>query len=152
MSRPVLVVSRHLDRPNRLDAYRDVLNRKLAGDNIEPRAAAFVSRPGLSAALLNPTGEEPLHGASIAIGTLLDGSSNWHAPRAALPDGSFALLRADEAHVELAADSVGSRTLWYALTDYELIASSSQRAIITLLGSDQPNRDMPTVPGSAVGA
>jgi hypothetical protein len=141
MSRPVLVVSRHLDRPNRLDAYRDVLNRNLAGDNIEPRAAAFVSRPGLSAALLNPTGEEPLHGASIAIGTLLDGSSNWHAPRAALPDGSFALLRADEAHVELAADSVGSRTLWYALTDYELIASSSQRAIITLLGSFQPNRD-----------
>jgi hypothetical protein len=90
----VLVVSRHLDQPDRLGSYRDVLNRKLAGD----------------------------------------------------------MLRADDAYVEVAADSVGSRTLWYALTDHELIASSSQRAIITLLGSDQPNRDMPTVPGSAVGA
>jgi hypothetical protein len=61
-------------------------------------------------------------------------------PGAALPDGSFALLRADDTHVELAADGTASRTLWYALTDHELIASSSQRAIVTLLGSFEGNR------------
>ena len=141
MVRPVLVVSRHADRPNRLEAYRDVLNRKLAGDNIVPRAAVFVRRPGLSTALLNPTGAERLRGASVAIGTLLGPSGDWHVPGSALPDGSFALLRADDDHVELAADGVASRTIWYAFTEHELIASTSQRAIVTLLGSFQPNRE-----------
>jgi hypothetical protein len=140
--RAVLVVSRHDSLPNRLDAYADVLNRKLAADNIEPRPATVVRRRGVQAALLNPSGAEHVHGASIAIGTLLDGSDDWHVPGAELPDGSYALLRVNDAQVELVADSVGSRTLWYALTDRELIASTSQRAIVTLLGSFEPNRDV----------
>jgi hypothetical protein len=72
---------------------------------------------------------------------LLNPRDDWHVPEAPLPDGSFALLRADDTKVELAADSVGSRTLWYAMTDHDFIASSSQRAIVTLLGSFEPNRD-----------
>jgi hypothetical protein len=118
------------------------LNRKLAGDNIGPRPPAVFSRSGLSAALLNPNGAARLQGGSIAVGTLLEPRDDWHVPGAALPDGSFALLRSDDAHVELAADSVGSRTLWYTLTDQELIVSSSQRAIVTLLGSFEPNREV----------
>jgi Asparagine synthase len=137
----VLVVSRHAGQPNRLDAHRDALNRKLAGDNIGPRPPLVGRRSGLSAVLLNPNGAARLQGASIAIGTLLEPRDDWHVPGAALPDGSFALLRADDARVELAADSVGSRTLWYTLTEHELIASTSQRAIVTLLGSFEPNRD-----------
>ena len=142
MARAVLVVSRHPGQPNRLDAYRDALNRKLAGDNIGPRPAAIFHCGGLSSALLNPNGAARLQGASIAIGTLLEPRDDWHVPGAALPDGNFALLRADDAHVELAVDSVGSRTLWYTLTEQELIVSSSQRAIVTLLGSFEPNRDV----------
>jgi len=125
-----------------LEAYAHVLNRKLAGDNIVPRPATVVSGRGLTAAVLNPSGAARIHGASIAIGTLLEPREDWHVPRADLPDGSFALLRADDTHVELAADAVGSRTLWYALTDEALIASSSQRAIVALLGSFEPNRDV----------
>jgi hypothetical protein len=139
MVRAVLVVARHKDQPNRLDAYRDILNRKLAGDNIEPRAPLLVRQGGVAAALLNPNGGARMSGASIAIGALLSPGDDWHVPGAPLPDGSFALLRVDDGHVELAADSTASRTLWYALTDHELIASSSQRAIVTLLGSFEPN-------------
>ncbi len=141
MVRAVLVASRRAGQPNRLDAHREALNRKLTGDNIDPRPPAFFSRAGISAALLNPSSATRMQGASIAIGPLLDPRDDWHVPGAPLPDGSFALLRADEAKVELAADSVGSRTLWYALTNHELIASTSQRAIVTLLGSFEPNRD-----------
>ena len=142
MVRAVLVVSRHRGQPTRLDAYRDALNRNLAGSNITPRPPVVVHESGLSAALLNPSGAARMHGASIAIGTLLEPRDDWHIPGAELPDGSFALLRANDTHVELAADGVASRTLWYALTDHELIASSSQRAIVTLLGSFEPNRDV----------
>lgn len=141
MVRAVLVASRRAGQPNRLDEYRETLNRKLAGDNIDPRPPAFFSDAGISAALLNPSSAARMQGASIAIGPLLDPGDDWHVPGAPLPDGSFALLRADDAKVELAADSVGSRTLWYALTNHELIASTSQRAIVTLLGSFEPNRD-----------
>ena len=141
MVRAVLAVARHPGQPNRLDAYRDALNRKLTGDNIGPRPPTVFRRSGIAAALLNPNAAVRVQGASIAIGTLLEPSDDWHVPGAALPDGSFALLRADEEHVELAADSVASRTLWYTLTDRELIVSSSQRAIVTLLGSFEPNRD-----------
>ena len=141
MARAVLVVSRYRSQPNRLDAYRDVLNRQLAGDNIEPRPPRLARQNGVAAALLNPNGAARMAGASIGIGTLLDVADDWHVPGAALPDGSFALLRVDDAYVELAADAAGSRTLWYVLTEQELIASSSQRAIVMLLGSFQPNRD-----------
>jgi hypothetical protein len=141
MVRAVLVVPRYPGQPNRLDAYCEALNRKLAGDNIDPRPATLVRHSGLSAALFNPTTAAQTHGASIAIGTLLAPRDDWHVPQAALPDGSFALLRADDERVELVSDSVGSRTIWYAMTDRELIASTSQRAIVTLLGSFEPNRD-----------
>jgi hypothetical protein len=142
MAKAVLVVSRHAGQPNRLDSFRDALNRKVAGDNIGPRPPAVAHRSGLSAALLNPNGSARLQGASIAIGTLLEPRDDWHVPGAALPDGSFALLRADDARVELVADSVGSRTLWYTFTEHELIVSTSQRALVTLLGSFEPNREV----------
>jgi hypothetical protein len=141
VARTVLVVSRHPGQANRLDAYRDALNRRLTGDHIVPRPSTFVSRSGLSVATLNPSAAVRTHGASVALGTILEDPVDWHVPRAPLPDGHYALLRADDDHVELAADSVGSRTLWYALTEHELIASSSQRAIVTLLGSFEPNRE-----------
>jgi hypothetical protein len=143
VARAVLVASRFPGQPSQLAARCALLNRALAGDNIEPHRPSFVRRNGVSAALLNPSGGTRMQGASIAIGTLLDADDDdWHVPGAALPDGSFALLRADEDEVELAADNAGSRTIWYALTDDELIASSSQRAIVNLLGSFEPNRNV----------
>lgn len=141
MARAVLVVSRYPGQPNRLEAYGKALSRKLAGDDVEPRPARFMHAEKIAAGLFNSTGEEPVHGTSIALGTLLDPADDWHVPGAPLPDGSFALLRCSDTHVELAADAVASRTIWYALTEQELIAASSQRAIVTLLGSFQPNRD-----------
>jgi hypothetical protein len=142
MVRAVLVVSRSREAPNALGSYAALLNRTLAADNVEPRPPTVVRRAGLTAAVLNPSGAAQVQGASLAIGSLLAPAGDWHVPRAPLPDGSYALLRADDAYVELVADAVASRTLWYALTDRELIASTSQRAIVTLLGSFEPNRDV----------
>jgi hypothetical protein len=142
MVRAVLVVSRDPKAQNRLVSYTDELNRNLAADNIEPRPPTLAHRAGVTAALLNPSAASRTQGASIAIGTLLDPADNWHAPGAPLPDGNYALLRVNDTHVELVSDDVGSRTLWYTLTGGELIASTSQRAIVTLLGSFEPNRDI----------
>lgn len=142
MVRAVLVVSRDREAPSELVSYAGLLNRTLAADNIEPHPPLIARRNGVTTAVLNPSGTAHVHGPSVAVGTLLEPASDWHVPRAALPDGSYALLRAADAEVELAADDVGSRTLWYALTERELIASTSQRAIVALLGSFEPNRSV----------
>lgn len=141
MSRLVAVATRDRLRRNPLDAYRTELNRALAGNNIEPRPPLAVRRAGFSAAVLNAGSDTQIRDASIATGAMVPGGA-WHVPGAPLPDGSFALLRVDDDRVEVAADGTASHTLWYVLTDDELIVSSSQRAIVTLLGSFEPNRDV----------
>lgn len=139
MVRAVLVVRREQDAPSALATRADLLNRALAADNIEPRPPTVAHAAGATAVVLNASTAARVHGASVGIGTLLEPAADWHVPRAALPDGSYALLRTGDAEVELVADEVASRTLWYALTDRELIASTSQRAIVALLGSFEPN-------------
>jgi len=124
-----------------LEAYLDVLNRSLTPDNILPPPPSFARSDGVESAIFNPNGATQLKGASICIGALLEDSPHWHEPGAPIPDGTYALLRASADSVELVADAVASRTIWYVLTDDELIASTSQRAIITLLGNFQMNRD-----------
>ncbi|HZF27921.1 MAG TPA: asparagine synthase-related protein [Gammaproteobacteria bacterium] len=141
MARAILVVRRRADASGRLEAYLDALNRNLAPDNIVPHAPAFVRASGVEAAIFNPNGATRLEGTSVCIGALLEEAPLWHAPGARLPDGTYALLRADANRVELAADAAASRTIWYVLTDEELIASTSQRAIVTLLGSFEMNRE-----------
>ena len=140
MARALLVARRRRETCGRLETYLDTLNRNLAPDNIVPSAPAFAHADGVEAAIFNPNGATHLEGASICIGAILDDSARWHEPGALIPDGTFALLRASADRVELAADTTASRTIWYVLTDEELIASTSQRAIIALLGTFQLNR------------
>jgi hypothetical protein len=141
MARAILVARRRPDVCGRLERYLDALNRNLAPDNIVPHMPAFAHKAGVEAAIFNPNGATRLVGTSVCIGALLEEAPHWHAPGAPLPNGTYALLRADARRVELGADASASRTIWYVLTDDELIASTSQRAIITLLGNFQMNRE-----------
>ena len=141
MARALLIVRRRRESRGRLEVYLDALNRNLAPDNIVPRAPSFACKDGAEAAIFNPNGATQLEGTSIRIGALLEHAPRWHEPGAPLPEGSYALLRTSADRVELAADAVASRTIWYVLTEDELIASTSQRAIITLLRDFKINRD-----------
>lgn len=127
------------DRENGMTARIERLNRRLAPDNITPNPPAILSEHGVTTAVLNPTHALPRKGASVCLGFLVDAAEDWWRPRAEIPDGSGALFRADETAVELSNDVVGSRTIWYAHTADEFIASTSQRAIVALLGSFEPN-------------
>ena len=51
------------------------------------------------------------------------------------PDGTYALARWDADVVELVSDVCASRTLWYTMTDDAFLASTSQRALVAVLGS-----------------
>ncbi|HET8699731.1 MAG TPA: asparagine synthase-related protein, partial [Gammaproteobacteria bacterium] len=141
MARALLLARRARDRGGRLEGYLDVLNRNLGPDNIVPSAPAFAHGDGVECAIFNPNGATQLEGASACIGVILEDAPRWHEPGAPVPDGSYALLRASADRIELVADATASRTIWYVLTDEELIASTSQRAIIALLGNFALNRE-----------
>ena len=70
----------------------------------------------------------PASAASSATGVLV-------AARHRGSRGHLALARWDADSVELISDICASRTLWYVLKEDMLLASTSQRALVTLLGS-----------------
>jgi len=117
----------------------------LVADRITPaairgQAHCIKEAPGQCLCLTGPARAAGREGMSARLGTFAGAAPDWHRPKAPVPDGSFALLRSDEASTELCADEAGTRTLWYAFTDGRFIASTSQRAIICLLGGHSLNR------------
>lgn len=97
------------------------------------------SRPGLTLAVVCPNPSVPMHQTSLCLGQMFGDQERWFAPAAPIPDGSFALLRSDDAHVEVVTDAVASRSVYFAATDDLFVASSSQRAVVAALGSFRLN-------------
>lgn len=118
--------------------------RRIA-DRITPGALAshphrIAVEPGLGLCATGPQGAAVVEGISAHLGAFAGAWKDWSLPGTAVPDGTFALVRADERRVELCSDFAGSRTLWYALTDTHFLASTSQRALVCLLGGLDLNR------------
>lgn len=107
---------------------------RIVPDHLEPTPPLVVSRPGLTLAVVGPPADLPVHDASLCLGRLLGPSDRWWIPGSPVPDGSFALVRADADRVELATDAVASRSVFFAATDGVFVASTSQRAIVAVLG------------------
>jgi hypothetical protein len=73
---------------------------------------------------------------SVALGYFYENDEpDWSKLGSAFPDGSYALIRNSEDRIEVVSDPAGVRTIWYLLTDDLFIASTSQRAIIMMVGS-----------------
>ena len=90
--------------------------------------------PGLGLCLTGPAGAAAMEGTSARLGALAGTWTDWHRPGSPAPDGTYALVRAGGEGVELRSDALGSRTLWYVLTETRFLASTSQRALACLLG------------------
>ena len=73
-------------------------------------------------------------GGGACVGGLFGDPGSWWRTGSAAPDGTYALARWDARAVELLSDICASRTLWYALGDDAFLASTSQRALVMLLG------------------
>ncbi|MGE0372212.1 MAG: asparagine synthase-related protein, partial [Gammaproteobacteria bacterium] len=91
--------------------------------------------------VFNPNSAVLVQNSSVCLGSLADPGAEWGRTQAPRPDGSYALFRSDDRRVELISDACASRTLWYVQTDDLFVASTSQRAIVTVLGNYQPNPD-----------
>jgi hypothetical protein len=99
-----------------------------------------VETPREALCLTGPVGAAVMSGLSAHLGAFAGEWKDWHRPGSPVPDGTFALIRSDGAITELCSDFAGSRTIWYALTETRFFASTSQRALLCLLGDLDLNR------------
>jgi hypothetical protein len=119
----------------------EVLRRcalELSPDNIAANPPALLQGDGIVRAVVNPVTGVRADEHGVCVGALFE-DADWSTPLTAPPDGSYALVRHDDATVELVADAFASRTIWYVVDDDVLLASTSQRALAILLGDFRPN-------------
>lgn len=86
-------------------------------------------------AVIGPNHGTVIRKHSLLLGHLFGPHESWSTPLTGIPDGSFALFRQDNTHLEVVSDPSGSHTIWYYKDEYHFIASTSQRAIIGCLST-----------------
>jgi asparagine synthetase B (glutamine-hydrolysing) len=123
-------------------ALIEKLARRLAPDNIAYRPPLVAERDGEVLVVFNGGAAVRRKQTSVCLGSIFDCSARWWTVGSGSPDGSFALVRSDEAATELASDAAGTRTIWYAQTSDQFVASTSQRAIVMWLKSYDCNLDV----------
>ena len=116
------------------------LSYSIIPDNISPKQPYIIKGDGFLLSIINPVNSCLHYNQSVSLGVLLKPYEKWWQVNGPVPDGSYAIYRVDDDHVELLTDCTASRTIWYIKTEAVFIASSSQRAIIRLIGGYQPNR------------
>jgi hypothetical protein len=124
-------------RQGRLHTKEQLLRiaNRLTPTNIAARPARVIETQDLCGAIVNPCDE----GVRVAQGGMLLGgvigeAGSWSDVGSEPPDGTYVLVRYSDATAELLSDMTASRTLWYAQDEGRLVVSTSQRAVVALLG------------------
>ena len=141
MSKLVILCSRANKSADVTESRLACLANRLAPDNIDSNPPRIIKDNGIIVCIINPVASLRVENTSVCLGMLLGEHPDWWKPGAAVPDGSYAIFRTDETTVELVTDIAASRTIWYVCTDDLFIASTSQRAIISILQDFQPNQE-----------
>ncbi len=137
MSKLIYICTRNTKDCSRLVQAITSTCAAISPDNITSRSAKIFENGGIAFGLTNPSVTVRINGQSIVLGHIDDPSDRWSIAGLEVPDGNFAIFRADKDSVELVSDIVGSRTIWYYKDERIFIASTSQRAIVLILGSYQ---------------
>ena len=136
-----LTVRNEADLPHFAAAARRIADR-IAPDNAPECRSTTLQGPGTVVRISGPADFVALRGTNLAAGYLVNPAATWDEPGSPRPDGAYALVRSDAHVVEVVTDTLASRTVWYAQTDDFFVASSSQRAIVALLGRFEFNPDV----------
>ncbi len=140
MSDIVVIASRTPDPDRGLVQIIEQLGHRLSGGAVLPRRHNLVRDQGWAVvACLSASPATLEHGTSFCSGALRHPQSDWWRTGSAAPDGSYALVRANQDMIECLSDFTGSRSIWVFADADRFVASTSERAVIALLGSFQPN-------------
>ncbi len=144
MAKAVYLCVRNHDHVFQIKKKVEVATKRLVPDNLPEASCKIVQTGNIIYGIANYSHVIAEHNGSICMGIAYPEQKNWWTPLGAYPDGSFAIFRSDENFVEAVTDTTGSRTIWYYKDDTIFICSTSQRAIITVLGKF--NFDKRTLP------
>ncbi len=139
MANALLVFYRDSDALSYDKATVNLISNRLQPPSIQYAEPYFFHSRGQLSAVFDPCESLPVHNGSFCLGAFTGDDQDWHCVGAPKPDGSFALYRVATEQIELFTDALSSRTIWYYMDDDRFIASSSQRAIIMLLGHFDPD-------------
>lgn len=91
---------------------------------------------------LNLPGNYPRRELSLCQGKLYDADAAWWTPGSGVPDGSYTMVREDEASFEALSDPGGSRMLWYYHDDQLFAVSNSERLLTMYTGRFELDREI----------
>jgi hypothetical protein len=140
MAKAIYICTRYAQSLNLRETEVSLLARRLTPDHIAPKVRNITTPDGINAVIIGDNDSIMVHGVSLLLGAAESDQSHWWQPETDVPDGTYALFRADSNRVELVTDTVASRSIWYVHTNDLFIASTSQRAIITVLRSFKPDQ------------
>lgn len=93
-------------------------------------------------AIYNPVSTIQIDNSSVCLGYTPNSDWKNFDVRGEDIEGSFAIFRNTKIGFQIANDMVASRTVWYYFDEHVFIASTSQRAIVTYLGSFEFNEQV----------
>lgn len=135
MSKVIYISFKDSSRANGEMARRmEVIADRITPNNIIANKPKVVTIDNIIYVIVNPVSSVAENGKSVFLGMPFGDDNNWWEPETAIPDGSFSIFRANQQKTEILTDVVGSRSIWYYHDNEMFIASSSQRAIVMLLG------------------
>ena len=143
MAKCVFICSRE-SLPESMSQKLKEICKRLSPDNISPAEPKVTVDGHTGFGIINPNSTIRYRDTSFLMGQIVNNDNNWHIPLRDFPDGSFALFRNNMDYCEILSDPVASRTIWYYIDSKFLIAATSQRAIIMLLGSFYFNENVIT--------
>ncbi len=142
MSKMIMVCFRDVPKIDSIVIKLKKMNERLMPDNImvtQPNIICSDKKLIMAVYGTNSTVEYLPGHKGLCLGKVFEGGDTWHEPGSFTPDGTYALVRSNERYVEAVTDTVASRTIWYYIDHEKWIVSTSQRAIIMLLGSFELN-------------
>lgn len=120
----------------------DALNKHISPDNIVPNDALLLETDNSLCSIFNPVSTIQIKDTSICLGYSPNDYWNEINRRGDEIDGSFAIFRNNDNTFQVVNDMVASRTIWYYFDEDVFISSTSQRAIIAIIGSFEFNENV----------
>ena len=139
MSNIVVAAARTTEEAENQSKLVDGLADRLDPGPLARRFNAVMDRGWVQVLVMGGCPATLRENASALSGAIRDPEGEWWQVGAPAPEGSYVLARSDEDQVEVLGDFAGSRSIWYYADGERFFASTSQRAIVALLGGFEAN-------------
>jgi len=116
----------------------------LEPDNITPHPPFIDVADGAGIAVVNPVPGLARRRGATCLGRMFGDPGAWWRVGEQAPDGTYVIVRHDGESLEVLTDILATRPTWYVHTPEFLLVSTSQRALVMLLGSFELNPEAVT--------